>query len=266
MKSLIFNLLGIFFFGNLIPNLAVSGSNLNGKIVGGSEAQEAEFPFMVSLQRHGGHFCGGSLINARWVLTAAHCFDESKEIQGAKAVVGLQYLTDPSSAEFLSISKIVIHPLYNSKSVDFDYALIQVEKNSRYSPIELSQSNVIDPGMEATVIGWGYNFESAETLTSTLMKVSIPIVDRHACQRSHNTYVITDQMLCAGYEEGGKDSCQGDSGGPLFVVDKGKPKQIGVVSWGEGCARREKYGVYSKVISAYDWIQSEILKSSAILH
>lgn len=109
------------------------------------------------------------------------------------------------------------------------------------------------------VTGWGYNKEKGE-IQNILQKTRIPLVTNEECQKRYKDYVITKQMICAGYKEGGKDACKGDSGGPLVCKHNGMWRLVGITSWGEGCARKEQPGVYTKVAEYVDWILEKTQK------
>lgn len=236
---------------------AAPKTTLEQKIVGGVEASIGEFPFIVSLQSSSGsHFCGGSLIRKNWVLTAAHC------VQGTigRIVIGLHDRTDVKNAEIMKPKQVIPHPKYDSSTTDFDYALIELDKDSNYQPITLNSSEIQIPNkgedsqVMSTTAGWGAIKEGSYGLPKTLQKVDVPLVTAKSCNASYPTK-ITDRMICAGYDQGGKDSCQGDSGGPLVVENDSREQVlVGVVSWGYGCARPDLPGVYAKVNAAYSWI------------
>ncbi|NJM10028.1 MAG: serine protease [Bdellovibrionaceae bacterium] len=232
-------------------------------IVGGSEATEGEFPFIVSLQANGmGHICGGSLIKKNWVLTAGHC-TEGGHIK--KVYLGLHDQNDKTRSEVRKPKRIIRHPQYNEQTTDFDYALIELDSDSTYTPVEMNREEIQVPTQPAQIMtvaaGWGETSRMFKMLDAAdrLQKVEVPLVPAQICGQSYNG-MITDRMLCAGFASGGKDSCYGDSGGPLTMKGTdGVTRLIGVVSWGEGCAAPNKYGVYSKVNMVQDWVDQTTL-------
>lgn len=231
------------------------------RIVGGVEATPGEMPFIVSLQTDGRHFCGGSLIGPDVVLTAAHCVLAVNDFEVA---IGLHSLRDVQKVERFDVKNYLLHPNYGVLSKnDSDFAIVKLAGRSKFKPILLNNVEISIPdqssnefAIRSVTAGWGVLSEEGGGLSLYLQKVEVPLVDSITCNKAYNGK-ITDQMLCAGFKEGKKDSCQGDSGGPLFVTDSdGNKILVGVVSWGQGCARPEKYGVYSKVSSVIDWISS----------
>lgn len=223
------------------------------KIVGGVVADVGEFPFIASLQQSGfGHFCGGSLIAKHWVLTAAHCVADGAPDQ---IIIGMHNQADKSGTEIFTAKKTITHPQYNDSNQDYDYALIELDHDSSFQPVALnSNKEVANTTPMATVAGWGVTAESSQSIPNDLMKVDVPLVTNQTCDTAYPGK-ITDRMVCAGYAQGGKDACQGDSGGPLMVKDSnGNDILVGIVSWGDGCAEPNKYGVYTAVAAGADWI------------
>ena len=231
------------------------------RIVGGAPVDKGEYPFMVSLQNNSSHFCGGSLIAKNWVLTAAHCA-KATSVEKLQIKVGLHNQSDTQGTESFTAEKIVPHPEYDSSKTDYDFALIQLKGESKFAHIELNRGAIDIPEEEekapmSTTAGWGTTSEWG-SLSKELLKVEVPLVSGKRCEVAYPGK-ITKTMICAGFEKGGKDSCQGDSGGPLMIKDgNGGNVLIGVVSWGAGCARPKKYGVYADLYTVLSWIESRI--------
>jgi len=255
---------------SLIFYFPVGAQTINGlpdpRIIGGKEVPPDTFPWMIALvyrdepDIYQGQFCGGSLIHPNWVLTASHCIhDKSSEID---AVLGTNDLTSPPGEyERIEVVEIIEHPGYNHFTMNNDIALLRLSRPSRQTPISslITPANAFilaPPGKIVTITGWGdTDIKPWRTdFPELLMQVDLPIVSNANCRRVYK-WKVTGNMLCAGSEEGGKDSCNGDSGGPLIVEDgHGGYAQAGIVSWGEGCGRADYYGVNTRVSKYIDWI------------
>ncbi|XP_076136031.1 trypsin-1-like [Alosa pseudoharengus] len=215
------------------------------KIVGGYECKANSQPWQVSLNS-GYHFCGGSLVNKNWVVSAAHCYKSRVEVRMGEHDITYREGTE----QFISSSRVIRHPNYSSYNIDNDIMLIKLSTpatlNQYVQPVALPTSCAA-AGTMCTVSGWGNTMSSVSG--DRLQCLDLPIISDRDCKNSYPGQ-ITNAMFCAGYLEGGKDSCQGDSGGP--VVCNGKLQ--GVVSWGYGCAEPGNPGVYAKVCIFNDWL------------
>ncbi|KAL6476709.1 hypothetical protein MHYP_G00152080 [Metynnis hypsauchen] len=241
-------------------------ASLNTKIVGGQDASPGSWPWQVSLQTNGFHFCGGSLINSNWVLTAAHCVGSITASQ-VTVYLGDQSLSNQGSNTNVvsrSVSQVITHPNYSSFTHDNDIALLQLSSSVTFpnyiTPVCLAAAgSTFFNGTLTWVTGWG-NIASGVSLPSpgTLQEVQVPIVGNRECNCLYGVGTITDNMLCAGLLAGGKDSCQGDSGGPLVSKQGGVWIQAGIVSFGAGCAQPNYPGVYTRVSQYQTWINQQI--------
>lgn len=259
----------ILTLGLLLASLHASSWE---RIIGGEEAGSGEFPWMVALASNGysydpyqSQFCGGSLIASQWVLTAAHCVVESRVTTDPNDIYIYYGSTtlDKTLGHQAEVSQIIPHEYYDAWTHDNDIALIKLkEPITSITPVTLptsSQASSLEAaGNTITVSGWGDTNidEQGTSWPSNLMKVSLPLVSNTTCASSYGS-TITDNMICAGYSEGGKDSCQGDSGGPMFIQSGSGYIQLGVVSFGAGCAMPDAYGVYARVSRYLDWIESK---------
>jgi hypothetical protein len=225
------------------------------RIVGGSNAQQGEYPFFVQ-----GNGCGGSLVWDDVVLTAAHClgaFDGS-------VLVGpyIEYSTS-GGAENIDAVRQVPHPSYDSYSEAYDFMLVKLGNpvaSPNLAPIAVNSvtSNPANNDV-LTVIGFGATSAGGYG-SSRLKEVNVKYIDYDTCNNLYGGDIVDSVMLCAGVPSGGKDSCQGDSGGPIFDQEG---TQVGVVSWGYGCAQAQYPGVYSRVSGVKDWIDATICELSS---
>ncbi|XP_078723605.1 trypsin-like [Lampetra fluviatilis] len=240
-------------FALLVGTAAAAPYMYEDHIVGGSECAAHSQPWQVSLNI-GYHLCGGSLISSEWVVSAAHCYQTASPI--SVRIGEHNIFVSEGTEQKIQASQVIRHPQFNSFTYDNDIMLIKLS-----SPVTLNQyaqviplpSSCVDTGVTCTISGWG------ETQTSVgspdvLMCFQAPVLSDISCRNSYPGD-ITNNMICLGYLEGGKDSCQGDSGGP--VVCNGQLQ--GIVSWGRNCARPNNPGVYTKVCNYNSWIASSMV-------
>ena len=242
------------------------------RIVGGQEATPGEWPWQAALVRKGedpyyGQFCGGSIIARDWVLTAAHCV-ETRGPDELDVIVGIHDLGSPDPNYVrVALSQIVVHPGWNDATKDNDIALLKLATPvparagaGETLPIafaDMAPGNIGSlTGTLATTTGWGNRSTTSGDYPERLHEVQVPIVSNTECRDSYGN--LTDNMICAGLPEGGKDSCQGDSGGPLVIYDDSAQKwvQVGIVSFGYLCAEPGFPGVYARVSRYAGWISS----------
>ncbi|KAL0267589.1 UNVERIFIED_CONTAM: hypothetical protein PYX00_009821 [Menopon gallinae] len=228
-------------------------SSNDGKIVGGSDTNISEVPYQVSLQYRNRHICGGSILDSRHVLTAAHCVHGmNSQVMSVRAGSSLH----SSGGEVHRVRRATVHPNYREATSDNDIAMLElatpITPSSGARAVQLARSEP-RPGERALVSGWGATREGGGA-SRTLKSVSVPTISRESCQRMYMRFnTVTENMWCAGYHEGKRDACQGDSGGPAVV----NGRLAGVVSWGAGCARRASPGVYANVARYQDWIAEQ---------
>ncbi|KAA0702234.1 Suppressor of tumorigenicity 14 protein -like protein [Triplophysa tibetana] len=237
------------------------------RIVGGQNADVGEWPWQVSLHfKTDGHVCGASIISNKWLLSASHCFiqpnsPDHKEPSNWKTFSGMrdQLNPDRTAVQERNLKTIITHPSYNPMSYDYDISLLELSQPLNFTntvhPICLpAPSHVFSAGSSCFVTGWG-TLREGGSVAQILQKADVKVINDTICNMVTEGQV-TSRMMCSGYLGGGVDACQGDSGGPLACQsDVGKWFQAGIVSWGEGCARKNKPGVYTRVTKLRDWIR-----------
>jgi trypsin len=247
--------LALAFLASTVAALPQTFSTTGQQIVGGETASAGDFPFIVSLQRSGSHFCGGSLVNANTVITAAHC---STGVSASSVQVRAGSLNRNSGGTLVGVSRIIVNPSFSSSTLSNDVAIwklsTSIPAGNGISYVTLAAAGS-DPaaGSSAQTAGWGTTSSGGSTLPTALRKVTVPIISRATCQSNYGASSVTTTMVCAGLAAGGKDSCQGDSGGPLVNAAR---QLIGIVSWGIGCAAAQYPGVYTRVGNYVAWINA----------
>ena len=241
------------------PQSSFSVQDETGRIIGGASSSEV-YPWMVSIQQ-GSHFCGGVLIGKDWVLTAAHCL-EDKNADSFRLLIGADHLNATSGGEYRDAQWFIIHPNYLNDRFYHDVAIIKLATSSTKTPISIiSQSSNDALGQNASLraIGWGLTQEgNYSSAASQLMEVDVSFQSDDVCRSTYGNLGISDYWrysLCAGEVDGGKDACQGDSGGPLVGESGDGWVLVGLVSWGDGCAKAGRYGAYSEVAAFQSWIE-----------
>lgn len=262
--------------GQLVEGCGRTAASQHNKVVGGVPADLGAWPWIAALgyrdlSRTDLEWrCGGSLINNRYVLTAAHCIrtPPSLFLTLEKVRLGEHNLrsdSDGANPVDYGIDKSIVHEDYRSQRNDI--ALIRLDKNVVFTdnikPICLPQlASLRSATFERKypfVVGWGETSLDGPS-SDVLLQVQVPVVDNESCKKSYAKHgaVITESQICAGEKKGGKDSCRGDSGGPLMLPQTGAYYQIGIISFGYKCAEPGYPGVYTRVTSYLDWISDNI--------
>ncbi|HEY4955870.1 MAG TPA: serine protease [Gemmatimonadaceae bacterium] len=237
------------------------------KIVGGIPAPTGAYPWQVSLgvswiaDPYRAHFCGGSVISASWIVTAAHCL-ENTSTKDVIVTAGTHLLGSETGGARRNVKRIIVKSNFDPQTMNNDVALIELleplELDPAIQPIRLLSSaeegGLLQKGTQLTVTGWGTTRQNGKPVRD-LRYVEVPLVERATCNRplAYDSQISVN-MICAGVAAGGVDACQGDSGGPLTVGAATTPELAGIVSWGEGCARPNKPGVYTRVSSYSRWV------------
>ncbi len=228
------------------------------RIVGGGNATQADWGFYTQLVSRTGNrsYCGASYLGNGYVLTAAHCVVGDSPSQVAVKVGGYRY--GAADGQRANVEQIFVHPQYNTSTLAYDIALLKLDRQLADAvTVQIAQgslSQYVSEGDFMTVAGLGRTQEGGLSPT-VLQEVDVPLVSDAVCRQAGGSYQnVGDVAFCAGYPQGGKDSCQGDSGGPIVINQGGQVVQLGIVSWGIGCARPGKFGVYSDIAALRSWV------------
>ncbi|MBY7732185.1 trypsin-like serine protease [Vibrio splendidus] len=243
-------------------------ADVSARIINGKEAIQGNWPFMAALvsrnvNAYDGQFCGASFIGERYVLTAAHCV-EGNGREDLDVVIGVSNLSASQAAQHrYAVDNIYVHQYYNSAATGNDIAIIELVEKPAEPVVNLVDGYVrgnLNDGQMLTVMGWGDQDASDRySSKSELYQVNVPLVNQYQCNTvpySGYSFIGSD-AFCAGYSDGGYDSCQGDSGGPIVVSTNETYEQLGIVSWGKGCAEANAYGVYTNISHFDDWIDEQ---------
>jgi len=250
---------------------SIAPSKLHDFIVGGTQAVPYSWPWQIALFKKSisglsSLYCGGSVIDNQWVITAGHCLYDDPD--PAKYIVKLGVYnvssTNEPGEQVVDIAEVYVNPQYKPVRTDFDITLLKLATpitfTDHISPVCLPyQDQDLPPtGTNMVVTGWGAVKEDGR-ISEPLKEVLVPLIDQTVCDSDYRKGSIdNNNMFCAGLQQGGKDSCQGDSGGPVTYLDTTTNSFIlaGIVSWGDGCAEPGYPGVYSRTSSYISWIST----------
>ncbi|XP_037384509.1 coagulation factor VII [Talpa occidentalis] len=240
-----------------------NGSTSRGRIVGGTVCPKGECPWQAVLMLNGQLLCGGTLVDARWVVSAAHCFDRIRNWENLTVVLGEHDLSQEDGDEQVRrVAQVVVPDKYVPGRTDHDLALLRLRRPVALTPLVVPLCLPERAFSERTlalvrfsaVSGWGQLLDRGAT-AHVLMAIHVPRLMTQDClEQSRSRAALTGNMFCAGYLDGSKDACKGDSGGPHATPYRGTWYLTGVVSWGEGCAAAGHLGVYTRVSRYTAWL------------
>ncbi|XP_074243522.1 coagulation factor VII isoform X1 [Saimiri boliviensis] len=250
-----------------IPILEKRNASIpQGRIVGGRVCPKGECPWQVLLVQNGAMFCGGTLIDTSWVVSAAHCFDKIKNWRNISAVLGEHDLSEHDGDEQSQrVAQVIIPSTYVRGTTNHDIALLRLHQpvvlTDHVVPLCLPERTFSEMTLAyvrfSLVSGWGQLLDRGAKALE-LMAISVPRLMTQDCleqsEKTGGSPNVTEYMFCAGYRDGSKDSCKGDSGGPHATRYRGTWYLTGVVSWGQGCAAVGHFGVYTRVSQYTEWL------------
>ncbi|XP_028329129.1 vitamin K-dependent protein C [Gouania willdenowi] len=235
-------------------------------MVGGEVGKKGESPWQVLLLNARGRFhCGGVLIHESWVLTAAHCLENNLRFRVRMG--DYERLRDEGTEVTLKVDKTFPHPNFQSQTVENDIALLHLETPAPFSdyivPVclpgrEMAERVLHLNGTVTVVTGWGKEDMDSAQFSSALNVIKVPLVSHNVCAHQMQPFNISTNVLCAGVLGQRMDACEGDSGGPMVTLYRDTWFLVGLVSWGDGCGKEDKLGIYTKVSNYNDWISKVV--------
>ncbi|XP_056879363.1 ovochymase-1 isoform X1 [Takifugu flavidus] len=262
-------------FSNLFGFREIAGKRvfspeqeMESRIIGGQESWAHSWPWQVSLQFATMPACGGAIISPLWVLSAAHCFKRYNKAAFWTVLAGKHDLDNPHEAgqQVVGVSGIINHHHYNTRTKENDLSLLRLQQpllfNHLVRPIDIWTGTLPSFSM-CTITGWGSTRENGPRV-NRLQEVNVTVLPPETCDQYYLGR-IRPSMFCAGRDQGGVDACQGDSGGPLSCFTGSRYELAGLVSWGVGCGRSNKPGVYTKLQQNIHWM-SDIMNDQNRLY
>ena len=249
-------ILTVFLSLPFFSTLAKEGQ-ISTRIIGGGDAIAKDLPSMVSLKYKGQFFCGGSLIDERWVVTAAHCLSRSDDtpLNTDNLILTVSDYDLKDSTDYSHVSEVIIHPDYHESSLNNDIALLKLSLPSIVPPITMQSVSNDDTTKNASIWGWGSTTSTGDHYPNILQKATVSVFPIHQCFTLIGSPYIERTMLCAGHTSGSIDTCFGDSGGPIILNNE----LVGITSWGgSNCADKYHPGVYARISEYQPWITSVI--------
>ncbi|XP_008411784.1 acrosin [Poecilia reticulata] len=247
------------------------------RIIGGRDAPEGAWPWQASIQFLGTHFCGGTIISNKWVVSAAHCYHNYIWHSSFLTVlVGITALSKPGPhSQRRGVKNVIIHERYDFNSSNNDVALLMLKSPLKFTnyiqpcciPMSINHQVALNLS-NCFITGWGsINYKGGAV--DMLQEAELELIETLRCNQKHwYNGLITENMLCAGMLTGGVDTCQGDSGSPLQCYSEKDDQYylIGVTSFGESCGHPHRPGVYSKTSAFGKWLAENQLKDRASSH